>query len=84
MASVNTLRPGKTYAVVQEFTDYDQLRHAVGETWTFIGQSFLPYEDGMRLEIRQQGQLTHFRLQWRAESQGFVLDNFSDYVRPLS
>jgi Domain of unknown function (DUF3601) len=84
MAASNTLRPGQRYVVIREFADYDQQRHAVGETWTFIGQSGVPHEDGVLLEIRQQGQLLHFRMQWRAECQGVVMDNFLDYVRPLS
>ena len=83
MAAINSLRSGQAYEVTREFTDYDQHLHVVGETWTFIAQSFAPYDDGMLLEIQQQGQPAHFRLQWRDESQGVVMDNFSDYVRPL-
>jgi hypothetical protein len=55
----------------------------VGERWTLIAQSFVPYDDGTLLEIQQQGKGTSFRLQWRAESQGVVMDNFLDYVRPV-
>ena len=62
MAAINMLRPGQKYEVIREFTDYNQQRHTVGEAWTFIAKSFVPYEDGMRLEIRQQGQLTPYRL----------------------
>ena len=81
MAAISTLRPGQNYEVTREFADYDQQRHAVGETWTFIAQNFVPYEDGMLVQIRQQGQLTHFRMQWRSESQGAVMDEFTAYVR---
>ena len=81
MAAINTLRPGQKYEVIREFTDYDLQRHAVGETWTFIAQNFAPYDDGMLIQIRQQGQITHFRMQWRTESQAAVMDDFGAYVR---
>ena len=84
MAAINTLCPGKTYEVIREFTDYDHQCHAVGETWIFIAKSFVPHEDGVLLEVQQPGQPMHFRMQWRDESQGVVMDNFADYVRPLS
>ena len=83
MAAITTLRPGKTYEVIREFTDHDQQHHAVGERWTLIAQSFVPYDDGLLLEIQQQSKRTSFRMQWRAESQGVVMDNFLDYVRPI-
>ncbi len=81
MAAITTLRPGKTYEVIQAFIDYDQQHHAVGEIWTLIAQSFVPYDDGLLLEIQQQGKRTSFRMQWRAESQGVVMDDFLNYVR---
>ena len=81
MAAITTLRPGKTYEVIQAFIDYDQQHHAVGEIWTFIVSNFAPYDDGMLLQIRQHGELGSFRMQWRAESQGVVMDDFLNYVR---
>ncbi|GAB3854096.1 hypothetical protein GCM10028822_23630 [Hymenobacter terrigena] len=83
MAAINTLRPGTAYEVIREFIDYDKQRHAIGETWTFIAQSFAPYDDGMLLQVQQHGQPTYFRMQWRTESQAEEMDNFTDYVRPL-
>lgn len=53
----------------------------MGEIWTLIAQSFVPYDDGLLLEIQQQGKRTSFRMQWRAESQGVVMDDFLNYVR---
>ena len=84
MAAISTLRPGQAYEVTRECIDYDHQLHVVGETWTFVAQSFTPYDDGLLLEAQQQGQLTHFRMQWWDESQGVVMDNFTDYVRPLA
>lgn len=74
------LVPGQAYRVLQAFTDYDRVTHPVGETWRFIEKSFLPYEDGLSLFIERNQQKTSFRLQWRAESQAQIIDNFSDFV----
>ena len=74
------LTPGKTYRVIHLFIDYDGATHRIGETWRFVEKSFLPYEDGLTLFLEQNGQNRSFRLQWRAEAQGQIIDNFSDFV----
>ena len=81
MQSITSLLPGRTYQVIREFIDYEQRVHAVGETWTFIFSKFAPYDDGMVLQISQNGELGCFRMQWREESQARVMDGFSSYVR---
>lgn len=74
------LIPGQTYRVLQAFTDYDGVTHPVGEIWRFVSKNFLPYEDGLSLFIERNQQKTSFRLQWRAETQAQIIDNFSDFV----
>ncbi|HLO33109.1 MAG TPA: DUF3601 domain-containing protein [Anaerolineales bacterium] len=74
------LVPGQTYSVIADFKDYDGIVHSVGERWRFVGKDFLPYEDGLTLIIEKNGQTVPFRLQWRAETQGQIIDNFSDFV----
>jgi hypothetical protein len=71
---------GQTYRVIKTFTDYDGTVHPVGESWRFVKKSFLPYEDGLSLFVERNKQNVQFRLQWRAESQGQIIDNFSDFV----
>jgi hypothetical protein len=71
---------GQTYRVTKTFTDYDGIPHAVGESWRFVGKDFLPYEDGLSLHVESNGQNMTLRLQWRAETQGELIDNFSDFV----
>ncbi len=47
------LESGKRYRVVKEFVDFDAQLHRLGEQWTFIRHSFLPYDDGLTLaEVR--------------------------------
>lgn len=81
--SAAELVPGKLYRVIQPFTDYDQKLHPVGERWRFTSKNFVPYDDGLTLFIEQDGQNIWIRLQWRDETQGQLVDNFSDYVEEI-
>ena len=79
--SFGHLWPGLTYMVVQSFRDFDGEQHPVGETWTFIGSSFLPYDDGLSLFAMVEGERRHIRMQWREGAQGEIIDNLNDYVQ---
>jgi len=74
---------GKTYRVLREFTDYDGLPHAMGETWSFISHNFVPNDDGLTLYIGRDGRTVPLRLQWRTETQGHIVSEFFDYVKEL-
>lgn len=80
IATAANLNPGQIYRVKAAFTDYDGIRHPVGETWRFIRKSFLPYEDGLTLEVEQAGQQRLIRLQWRPEAQQEIIEGFARYV----
>ncbi|MGK9230831.1 DUF3601 domain-containing protein [Inquilinus limosus] len=71
---------GRRYEVVREFVDFDGIRHPAGESWTYIGHSFLPYEDGLTLLVRPGEAI---RLQWRPESQGAIIDRLDTHLRQL-
>lgn len=75
------LCPERDYEVVQAFHDFDGQEHKVGESWTFIGSSFLPYDDGLSLFVRIGGKDRQIRMQWREGAQDAIIDNLSDYVR---
>ena len=77
------LIPGKTYRVIMAFEDYDGLLHAVGEKWRFVSHSFLPYEDGLTLFVQREDRTAPFRLQWRQETQGHIVSEFSSFVEEL-
>jgi Domain of unknown function (DUF3601) len=77
------LIPGKQYRVVAAFVDYDGLPHSIGESWRFVDKNFLPYDDGLTLYVERDGKGSPFRLQWRADAQGPLIDNFSDFVEEL-
>jgi hypothetical protein len=82
MSNPLNLTPGQKYKVVKEFLDYDKNLHHVGETWTFAGTNFLPYEDGLTLHVAIDGFPTQvsYRLQWRQEEQAFIIENFTEFV----
>lgn len=76
------LIPGQEYIVVKPFTDYDGIVHEVGDTWTYQGTNFLPYDDGLTLHVLVNNKPVVYRLQWRQEEQAEIIDNFKDYVEP--
>jgi hypothetical protein len=77
------LVPGQEYRVITEFKDYDGIIHPVGERWGFVEKNFLPYEDGLTLIVKRNGQTVSIRLQWRTETQGQIIDHFSDFVEAI-
>jgi hypothetical protein len=80
MADIRTLITGQRYCVVQEFVDYDQQVHPVGETWVFETTNFVPYEDGLTLHVLIHGLPLVYRLQQRPEEQAAIIDHFTDFV----
>lgn len=77
------LIPGKRYRVSKAFIDYDGHTHPSGETGTFLGHNFLPYDDGLSLFVSLDDQSEwHLRLQWRANAQGRLIDHLKDYIQP--
>lgn len=80
-ASFKHLVTERDYAVVRAFVDFDGGRHEAGERWTFVGYSFLPYDDGLSLFVKIGGEIRHIRMQWREEEQGPVIDALQDYVQ---
>lgn len=83
MDNTLNLLPGKDYTVIKSFTDFDGMVHAIGETWTYQGTHFLPYDDGLTLHVLINNKEVVYRLQWREEEQGEIIDNFKKYVEPV-
>ena len=78
------LKPGNDYVVGRSFTDFDRGKHPVGERWTFLGSSFLPYDDGLSLFTLIDGNRHQIRMQWRDEEQGPIIDRLQDYLQAVS
>ena len=76
------LWPNRAYVVVQSFRDFDGTGHPPGESWIFIGSSFLPYDDGLSLFVVIDGQRRQIRMQWRDDAQGPIIDKLQDFVEP--
>ena len=78
------LEASRKYRVVQAFTDNDGHSHPIGEEWTFLGFSFLPYDDGLSWFVSLDGkQEWHIPMQWRPEAEGKVIDALATYVQPI-
>lgn len=71
---------GRQYSVVRTFHDYDQDIHFTGETWTFLGSSFLPHDEGLSLFVRCDEGEYQIRLQWSEEEQENIIDNLRSYI----
>lgn len=79
------LEPGGRYRVVLEFSDNDRTVHPVGETWTFLGVSFLPDDDGLTLLVSPDGvQHRRIPLHWGAGAQARILDNLASHVQAVA
>ena len=79
------LTPGVRYVVCAAFRDFDGDPHPEGESWTFLGHNFSPYDDGLSLFVSlADGFESHIPLQWRAEAQADVIDALGNYVRPAA
>jgi hypothetical protein len=75
------MREGGRYVVIKAFTNFDGREHPVGEQWTFRGDNFLPYDDGLSLFLTIEGQgERQIRMRWIPGDQGEILDRFRDYV----
>jgi hypothetical protein len=75
------LAVGKRYRVTKEFVDFDGDLHPSGESWTFLGQNFLPYDDGLSLFVSLDGEREwHIRMQWRPEAQAAIIDDLESHV----
>ncbi|HMR91985.1 MAG TPA: DUF3601 domain-containing protein [Chitinophagaceae bacterium] len=85
MSNPLKLTTGKQYRVVQPFTDYDGIVHAAGETWIFDKTNFLPYDDGLTLHVlsAKENKPAVYRLQWRKEEQGYIIEHFAEFVEPV-
>jgi len=84
MSNPLELITGQKYRVVKDFFDYDKILHPVGETWTFAGTNFLPYDDGLTLfvSIDNFPKQLSYRFQWRQEEQASIIENFTEFVEP--
>jgi hypothetical protein len=76
------LIPGARFEVVRDFTDYDGEAHLAGESWTFLGHSFLPHDDGLSLFVSLDGEREwRIRLQWHDDQQGAIIEALDAYIR---
>ncbi len=79
------LIPGKQYVVKVSFDDFDEHTHVPDETWTFLGWSYLPYDNGLSLFVSFDGENEWvIPLSCRPEDQGAVNDSLDTYLQEIS
>jgi hypothetical protein len=76
---------GMRYRVNREFVDFDGDRHSVGEEWSFVASIFSPHDDLLLIGVRlMSGDEWKIHLHWTPETQQEVIENFLQYVVPVS
>jgi hypothetical protein len=80
-----SLVPGRRYTVVRAFADFDGDQHPVGETWTYLTQSFIPYHDGLSLFVSLDGtQEWQIPFQVIREEQAGIVNQLESYIQPAA
>jgi hypothetical protein len=69
--------------VCKGFVDYDGDPHELGEEWTFVGSSFLPYESGWSLFVVTAEGEWHLRLWDDLRGQEQIVDALREYVKEV-
>ena len=80
MPDISNLKPGESYIVIKEFTNYDGNLHKVGERWIFEEINYLPYHSGLSLNVIENGKSVTYRFQDEPDQQQKLLECFMDYV----
>ena len=69
-----SLEPGRRYFVAAGFRDHDGAWFEPGRVLAFPGWNFVPYDDGLTLYFRDDGETVTIRLQDRPEAEAAVVD----------
>ncbi len=80
MSDISNLKPGESYRVIKEFTDYDGNLHKVRERWIFVKIDYLPYHSGLSLNVIENGESITYRFQDEPDQQQLLLERFMNYV----
>jgi hypothetical protein len=79
-SNICSLKPGQTYQVIKQFTDYDGIVHIPGETWIFEKTNFVPYDDGLTLHVIKDDHKVVYRLQWMQEQQQHIIEHPDEFI----
>lgn len=75
------LHTGVKYRVIKVFIDYNEEQHPVGEEWTFLAYSFLPYDSGLQWFVSFDGVYEWAIPLWLADPrQDEIERNITDYI----
>lgn len=77
LLSVHRLQPGRTYRILQPFTDFYGSEFAAGRELTFVGKNFSPYQGGYTLSFQETAIYLH------EEAQSQILWDFDLHFAEL-
>jgi hypothetical protein len=73
------------YRVMRPFTDAHKHHHSAGEEWTFIRSMFSKFDDELILCVRDaSGSEWSMSLLWKAGHENLIIENFPEYVEPVT
>jgi hypothetical protein len=76
---------GQRYRVVKAFVDAEGDQHPVGEDWVFLMGMFSRFDNELSLCVRlASGDEWRIPLVWKPEAQQEIIENFLQYVAPVS
>lgn len=79
------LQVNNFYKVIKEFTSIDGNHHTIGETWQYLGYSFLPYDEGLQWIVSSDGEHEFMISLWlMLEDQLHIASNIEQYVQLIS
>jgi len=71
-----------SYTVIQEFSDFDNTLHVIGERWTYYGNSYDPTDNELILFIKySDGEKGIFRMDLSNDEHQYVIKNFDKYIK---
>jgi hypothetical protein len=80
---ISSLTSGETYIVIKEFTDYDGVKHPVGEKFEFDVYDYFPHDAGYTIYVRMDGKDKAIRLGNHEKRQAHVVRALGKYVKTL-
>lgn len=79
-----SLRRGRCYRVVRDFSDGDGAFHAVGEQWHFVGSAFNHYDnEHLIYVVFPDGYEWRVPLLLSDDYQRRIYDRIADYIEPV-
>ena len=79
------LKVGQKYSIVREFSDAGRQVHTIGESWTYLGHFYVPYDDVESIYVSIDGDNECcIPMRTTADQQADILKDLENYVQVSS